>query len=170
MQVIIEVQVTEPCDTAVVLHEEQAIKVLGEVEVLETHMEVKDNLKEVVPPQDQAFYMGLDPHQDPCLIKEDHKALEVAGIPTRSPRRRSPTPTQSRRTTRPWRWRWRTTTRPPSIGPRGGPPGPPGGLGNNPPNHLDQEEIQEEVVAVEEVAVVEAVAQGPAPVPCRQPR
>ena len=39
-QVIIDVQVMEPCDVAVVLHEEQAIE-----EVLETHVEA-----EVVPP------------------------------------------------------------------------------------------------------------------------
>ena len=40
----------EPHDVAVVLHEEQVIEVLGEVEVLETHMVVEDNLKEVVLP------------------------------------------------------------------------------------------------------------------------
>ena len=55
----------ESHDAAVALHEEQAIEVLGEVEVLETHVEVEDNLKEVVHQQDQAFYMGLDPHQYP---------------------------------------------------------------------------------------------------------
>ena len=60
-QVIIEVQVAEPRDAAMALHEEQVIKVLGEVELLETHMDVEDNLKEVLPPQDQAFYMVLDP-------------------------------------------------------------------------------------------------------------
>ena len=102
-----------------VLHEEQAIKVLGEVEALETHMEVEDNLKEVMPPQDQAFYMELDPHQyphqDPCLIQEDHKALEVAEHPHQAPQEEEPHPTLSRRTTRPWRWRWRTTTRSPQY-------------------------------------------------------
>ena len=51
----------EPCDTVMAQHEEQVIEVLGEVEVLETHMEVEDNLKEVVPPQDQAFYMVSGP-------------------------------------------------------------------------------------------------------------
>ena len=75
----------EPHDTAMALHEEQVIEVLGEVEVLETHVVVEDNLKEVVLPQDLAFYMVLDPHQyphkDTCLIQEDHKALEVAEHP-----------------------------------------------------------------------------------------
>ena len=55
MQVIIEVQVTEPCNMAMALHEEQVIEVLGEVEVLETHVDVEDNLKEAMPPQYQAF-------------------------------------------------------------------------------------------------------------------
>ena len=82
MQAIIGVQVTELHDMATVLHEEQVMKVLGEVEVLETHVVEEDNLKEVMLPQDQAFYMVLDPHQyphqDTHLIQEDHKALEVA--------------------------------------------------------------------------------------------
>ena len=55
MQVIIEVQVTEPCDAAVALHKEQVIKVLGEVEVLETHMDAEDNLKEVKPHKTRHF-------------------------------------------------------------------------------------------------------------------
>ena len=37
-----------PHDAAMALHEEQVIKVLGEVEVLETHVDVEDNLKEVM--------------------------------------------------------------------------------------------------------------------------
>ena len=61
-QVKIEVWVAEPHDGAMALHEEQVIEVLGEVKVLETHMDAEDNLKEVVPPQYQAFYMVLDPH------------------------------------------------------------------------------------------------------------
>ena len=81
MQEIIGVQVTEPRDAATALHEEQVIEVLGEVEVLETHVVVEDNLKEVILPQDLAFYMVLDPHQDTCLIQEDHKALGVAEHP-----------------------------------------------------------------------------------------
>ena len=100
---------------AVVLHEEQAIKVLGEVEVLETHMEAEDNLNEAVPPQDQAFYMGLDPHQYPHqdhhLIQEDHKALEAAEHPNQAPQEEEP---QS----------------PPNPG---GPQGPGGGGGRPPP-------------------------------------
>ena len=83
---------------AAALHEEQAIEVLGEVEVLETHVVVEENLKEVMLPQDLAFYMVLDPHQyphqDTCLIQEDHKALEAVEHPTRPSRRRSPTPHQ----------------------------------------------------------------------------
>ena len=82
----------EPHVVATVLHEEQVIEVLGEVEVLETHVVAEDNLKEVVLPQDLAFYMVLDPHQyphqDTCLIQEDHKALEVVEHPTRPTRRR----------------------------------------------------------------------------------
>ena len=117
MQVITEVQDMAPHDVAMELHEEQVIEVLGEVEELETHGELEDNLNEVMLPLDQVLYMVLDPHlyhhQDICLIQEDHKALEVVVHPHQAPRRRSPTPTQSRRTTRPWRWRWRTTTRPP---------------------------------------------------------
>ena len=89
MQVIIEVQVAEPCDMAVVLHEEQVIEVLGDLEVLETHMDMEDNLKEVEPPQDQAFYMVLGPHlyphQDTYLIQEDHKVLEVEEHPHQAP-------------------------------------------------------------------------------------
>ena len=61
-----------PRNVAMELHVEQVIKVLGEVEVLETHVEAEDNLKEVMPLLDQAFYMVLDPHQyhhqDTCLI------------------------------------------------------------------------------------------------------
>ena len=83
-QAIIGVQVMEPCDAAAALHKEQVIEVLGEVEVLETHV-VVDNLKEVSLPQDRAFYMVLDPHpyphQDTRLIEEDHTALEVAEHP-----------------------------------------------------------------------------------------
>ena len=75
----------EPCNAAMALHEEQATEVLGEVEVLETHVEVEDNLKEVMPLQDLAFYKVSDPHlyphQDICLIKEDHKALEAVEHP-----------------------------------------------------------------------------------------
>ena len=51
----------EPCDAAMALHEEQVIEVLGEVEVLESHVDMEDNLKEVQPPQDKAFYMVLGP-------------------------------------------------------------------------------------------------------------
>ena len=95
-QVIIEVQVTEPCDVAMALHEEQAIEVLGEVEVLQTHMVVEDNLKEVMLPQDLAFYMVLDPHQYPYqdtrLIQEDHKALEVVEHPHQPPQEEEPHP------------------------------------------------------------------------------
>ena len=79
----------EPHDVVMALHEEQVIEVLGEVEVLETHVEVEDNLKEVVPLQDLAFYMVLDPHQyphqDAHLIQEDHKALEAAEHPHQAP-------------------------------------------------------------------------------------
>ena len=57
MQVIIQKQVTVLCDAAVALHEEQVTEVLGEVEVQETHLVAEDNLKEVVLPQDLAFYM-----------------------------------------------------------------------------------------------------------------
>ena len=35
-------------DAAAALHEEQVTEVLGEVEVLETHVVAEDNLKEVV--------------------------------------------------------------------------------------------------------------------------
>ena len=84
-------------DVAAALHEEQAIEVPGEVEVLETHMVAEDNLKEVMLPQDLAFYMVLDPHQyphqDTHLIQEDHKALEAAEHSHQALRRRSPTPT-----------------------------------------------------------------------------
>ena len=52
MQAIIGVQVAELRNASVALHEEQAIEVLGEVEVLETHMVAEDNLKEVMLPQD----------------------------------------------------------------------------------------------------------------------
>ena len=55
----------EPCDVAAALHKEQVIEVLGEVEVLETHMVAEDNLKEVVLLQDLAFYMVLDPTSTP---------------------------------------------------------------------------------------------------------
>ena len=48
MQAIIEEQVAVLCNAAAVLHEEQVTEVLGEVEVLETHMVGEDNLKEVV--------------------------------------------------------------------------------------------------------------------------
>ena len=81
MQVTIEVQDMVSHDTAVELHEEQEIQVLGEVEELETHREPEDNLNEVMLPLDQALYMVLDPHlyhhQDIHLIQEDHKALEA---------------------------------------------------------------------------------------------
>ena len=86
----------EPRDAAVALHKEQAIEVLGEIEVLETHMEAEDNLKEVVPPQDLAFYMVLDPHQyphqDTRLIQEDHKALEAVEHPHQAPQEEEPHP------------------------------------------------------------------------------
>ena len=86
----------ELCNTAVALHEEQVIKVLGEIEVLETHMDAEDNLKEVVPLQDQAFYMMLDPHlyhhQDTYLIQEDHKVLEVVKHPHQASQEEEPHP------------------------------------------------------------------------------
>ena len=86
----------EPRDVAVALHEEQVIKVLEEVEVVETHVDAEDNLKEVVSPQDQAFYMVLDPHlyhhQDICLIQEDYKVLEVAEHPHQAPQEEKPHP------------------------------------------------------------------------------
>ena len=50
MQAIIQEQVAELHDTAMALHKEQVTEVLGEVEVLETHMVAEDNLKEVVLP------------------------------------------------------------------------------------------------------------------------
>ena len=61
MQVIIEVQVPELCDAAVALHEEQGIEVLGEVEVLETHEEAEDNLKEVHAPTRPGILHGVRP-------------------------------------------------------------------------------------------------------------
>ena len=74
-----------PHDVAVELHEEQVIEVLGEVEELETHRELEDNLNKVVLPLDQVLYMVSDPHlyhhQDTCLIQEDHKDLEAAVHP-----------------------------------------------------------------------------------------
>ena len=48
MQAIIEEQVTVLHDVAMALHEEQVTEGLGEIEVLETHMVVEDNLKEVM--------------------------------------------------------------------------------------------------------------------------
>ena len=91
-QAIIGVQVTEPCDVAAVLHKEQVIEVLGEVEVLETHVVAEDNLKEVMLPQDLAFYIVLDPHQDTHLIQEDHKALEVVEHPHQALQEEKPHP------------------------------------------------------------------------------
>ena len=85
-------------DVAMVLHEEQVTEVLGEVEVQETHVVAEDNLKEVVLPQDLAFYMVLDLHQylhqDNCLIQEDHKALEVVEHPHQAPQEEEPHPHQ----------------------------------------------------------------------------
>ena len=110
----------------------------GEVEVLETHVDMEDNLKEVKPPHDQAFYMVLGPdlypHQDTHLIQEDHKVLEVAEHPHQAPRRRSPPLPNPGGPQGPGGGGGGPPPGPPSIGPRGDPPGPPGGLGNNPPN------------------------------------
>ena len=86
------------CDTATALHEEQVTEVLGEVEVLETHVVAEDNLKEVMLLQDLAFYMVLDPHQylhqDNLLIQEDHKVLEVAEHPHQALQKEEPYPHQ----------------------------------------------------------------------------
>ena len=139
MQIIIEVQDAEPHDVAIELHEEQVIEVLGEVEVLETHVEAEDNLSEVVLPLDQVFYMVLDPHQyhhqDIHLIQEDHKALEVAAHSHQAPPGGgAPPPPNQGGPQGPGGGGGGPPQGSPSIGPGGGPPGPPGGLGNNPPN------------------------------------
>ena len=129
----------EPCDVAVALHEEQAIEVLGEVEVLETHVVVEDNLKEVILPQDLAFYMVLDPvwypHEDTHLIQEDHKALKAVEHPHQALQEEEPPPPPNPGGPQgPGGGGGGPPPGPPGIDPRGGLPGPPGGPGNNPPN------------------------------------
>ena len=127
-------QVTELHDAAMVLHKEQAIEVLGEVEVLETHMEEEDNLKEVMPLQDQAFHMVLDPHQDPHLIQENHKALEAVEHPHQTPQEEQPHPCPIQEDHKALEVEVEDHHQAPQYRSKGGPPGPPGGLGNNPPN------------------------------------
>ena len=118
----------ELCNVATALHEEQVIEVLGEVEVLETHVVVEDNLKEVMLPQDLAFYMVLDlhqyPHQDTHLIQVDHKALEVAEHPHQALQEEEPHPYQIQEDHKalevevvdhhqaPWHRPWRRSPRP----------------------------------------------------------
>ena len=86
------------CDAATALQEEQVTEVLGEVDMQKTHMVAEYNLKEVVLPQNLAFYMVLDPHQylhqDNHLIQEDHKVLEVVEHPNQALQEEEPHPHQ----------------------------------------------------------------------------
>ena len=141
----------------------------------------EDNLKEVMPLQDLAFYMVLDPHQyphqDTCLIQEDHKALEAAEHSHQASQEKEPIPHTIQEDHKALEVEVADHHQaPPSIGPRGGPPGPPGGLGNNPPNSSGPGGNPGGGGGSggggggSGSGRGSGPGQGPAPVPCRQPR